>query len=225
MCCCPVTPRLKLIGCRYVQDMKPMDVYGIIRSSRTFRSYSRRIGFLPGSRKASRQSAAAEKAPRRRLDVKVSDLQSIAHDEIAARLNNIAHQRGEHLPCLLDVPYAYLQQCACGGIESGVPKLLIIHLAKAFEAIDGQAATTLRKDAVHHCCGAKKFDLVLIKAQDGGAVEVAGNLLAVCCKPPCFSRAQCGRVKAIDFTYTANRTGKLQTCVRNGNFPSTFIFS
>jgi len=56
-----------------------------------------------------------------RLYVEVRYLQRIADDEVAARLDYVAHQGAEHLCGFLGVADLDLEQRAHAGIERGVP--------------------------------------------------------------------------------------------------------
>ena len=53
--------------------------------------------------------------------VEVRDLQRVADDEVAARLDHVAHQRAEYLGGVLGVADLHLQQRAHRRIERGVP--------------------------------------------------------------------------------------------------------
>ena len=69
-------------------------------------------------------------------------MQRVLFDELAARFDDIAHQRREDLVGGDRVLDAHLEQAARFRIDRGFPQLLGIHFAQALEALD--LATLLR---------------------------------------------------------------------------------
>src|SRR6185295_6006185 len=86
----------------------------------------------PAARRAASRVATS-------LDIEVRYLQRIVLDEVAARLDHVAHQGGEDLVGLVGVVYLDLQQGARLRIERGFPKLVGIHLAQPLVALDCDA--------------------------------------------------------------------------------------
>src|SRR3954467_2008 len=73
------------------------------------------------------------------LDVEIGDAEGIVLDELAARLDDIAHQAGENLVGDVGLSDFDPKQRAVGGVERGLPQLLGVHFAKTFVALDRQA--------------------------------------------------------------------------------------
>src|ERR1700688_479097 len=65
--------------------------------------------------------------------------QRVVLDEQTARLDQLAHELGEHVVDFLAFLDLYLQQRARVGVERGFPELLRVHLAEAFVALHGDA--------------------------------------------------------------------------------------
>src|SRR5205814_3340965 len=59
----------------------------------------------------------------------------IVLDELAARLDHVAHQLGKDVVGLVDLLDLHLQQLARIGIERGLPKLFRVHFAETFIAL------------------------------------------------------------------------------------------
>ena len=78
------------------------------------------------------------------LDVEVRDGERVALDELAARLDLIAHQRREDLVGGDRVFDAHLHEPTRLGIHGRVPELLGVHLAEAFVALDRLPLLRLR---------------------------------------------------------------------------------
>src|SRR5258706_15475293 len=74
------------------------------------------------------------------LDVEVLDEHGVLLDELAPRLDFIAHQRLEDLVGLERVLHLDLEEGALGGIHGGAPELVLVHLAQALVALDVHAA-------------------------------------------------------------------------------------
>src|SRR6266545_6709805 len=72
-----------------------------------------------------------------RLDVEVLDVERVVFDELPARLDLIAHERGEHQVRLGVILRLHLQERALRGVHRGLPQRFRIHLAEAFVTIDG----------------------------------------------------------------------------------------
>ena len=73
------------------------------------------------------------------LHVEVSDVERVVLDELAPRLDLVAHQRGEHLVRLGVVLGADLQQRPVLGIHRRGPQRVRVHLAETLVAVDGDA--------------------------------------------------------------------------------------
>jgi hypothetical protein len=66
---------------------------------------------------------------RQRLDIQIRHLQRVLLDEFAARLNRIAHQRGENVVGGHRILDAHLHESARFGVDGRVPQLFCVHLA------------------------------------------------------------------------------------------------
>src|SRR5271165_5612122 len=75
--------------------------------------------------------------PKSCLDIQVLHVESIVFDELAARLDVFAHERGEDVFSFSKVLELYFEQGAALGIHCGLPKLLRTHFAEAFVALHG----------------------------------------------------------------------------------------
>ena len=64
-------------------------------------------------------------------------------DELTPRLNDVAHQAGEHFVGVVGVGDFHLQERAGFGVERGFPELLGVHFAQAFGALHGNAFAAL----------------------------------------------------------------------------------
>src|SRR5262245_31127134 len=73
------------------------------------------------------------------LHVKVLDVECVVFDELAAGLDLITHQGGEHLIRLRVVFGANLQQRAILWIHRGRPQRIRVHFAETLVAIEGDA--------------------------------------------------------------------------------------
>jgi len=81
-----------------------------------------------------------------RLNVEIGDVKRVFLDEFTTRFNNIAHELDENIVCFSRFLHSYLQQGACVAIQGCLPKLLGVHFAKTFVALNGK---TLASDGVH----------------------------------------------------------------------------
>src|SRR5712672_1869973 len=72
--------------------------------------------------------------------VKVGNGERVCLDEVAARLDEVAHQGGEGLLGRVGVADLDLQQGPNLGVECGLPQLLRVHLAEALVALHLDAA-------------------------------------------------------------------------------------
>ena len=72
-------------------------------------------------------------------DVEVGDAERIVLDELAARLDDVAHQPREDLVGDVGLRDFDPQQRAVGRVERGFPQLLGVHFAKALVALDDEA--------------------------------------------------------------------------------------
>src|SRR6185503_2648150 len=104
-----------------------------------FISSSMLTGVCFGTRSAIRCQALGVETSSGSLDVEVLHVEGVVLDVLAARLDLVAHQRGEHQVGLGVVLGAHLQQRPHLGIHGGGPELLGIHLAEALVAVDGDA--------------------------------------------------------------------------------------
>src|SRR5260221_9514076 len=71
----------------------------------------------------------------RASDVEVRNPQRVGLDELAARLDLVAHERREDLAGADGVLDLHLEQDALGGIHGGFPELLGVHLAQPLVAL------------------------------------------------------------------------------------------
>src|SRR6476620_9677643 len=78
---------------------------------------------VPAKAMAARRTIAS-------LDIEIRHLQRIVLDEVAARLDHVAHQGREDLVGLVGMVDLDLQQGARLRIEGGLPKLVGLHLAQ-----------------------------------------------------------------------------------------------
>src|SRR5690606_9237465 len=69
-------------------------------------------------------------------DIEVGHLQRVGLDELATRLDHVAHQGAEDLVGGDRVLDAHAQQAAGVRIDRGVPQLLGVHFTQALEALD-----------------------------------------------------------------------------------------
>src|SRR5439155_1257199 len=140
--------RLKLIWQRMTMDVKRVDqisplisVFGWSAASRVNQAghndracwslpiADRRNAVAPAQRSnhaSTPRRRSASRGPKPALHVEVGYLQRIADDELAPRLDHVAHEGAEHLGRLLTVADLDLQQRAERRIERGLPKLLRI---------------------------------------------------------------------------------------------------
>ena len=82
---------------------------------------------------------------RRRSDIEIDDLERVALDEVAARIDNVAHERAEDLVGLVGMIDPHLEKDPPVGVERRLPELLGVHLAQALVALDRETlATRLR---------------------------------------------------------------------------------
>src|SRR5689334_13087211 len=73
------------------------------------------------------------------LDVEVGNAQRIVLDELAAGLDDVAHEASEDLVGNVGLCDFDPQKGAVCRVERGLPQLLGVHLAKALVALDRQA--------------------------------------------------------------------------------------
>src|ERR1044071_9255786 len=85
-----------------------------------------------------RPSDASDSA-RQELDVEVADVERVFFDELAARLDEVAHQLGEDAVGGLHLLDLHLEQVALGGIHCRLPQLLGVHLSQSLVALDLQS--------------------------------------------------------------------------------------
>ena len=71
----------------------------------------------------------------RRSNVNIPGPQGVGFDELAPRLDLVAHQHGEHAVGFDGVVYLHPQQAAHGRVHGGLPQLHRVHLAQAFVAL------------------------------------------------------------------------------------------
>src|SRR4029079_5072893 len=72
-----------------------------------------------------------------RLDIEVLDVEGVVLDELAARLDLVAHERGENQGGRGVILGPDLEQRALGRIHRGFPQRVGVHLAEALVAVDG----------------------------------------------------------------------------------------
>src|SRR5690606_36383342 len=82
------------------------------------------------------------------LHVQMADVQGVFLDEFAARLDDVAHQRGEDGVRLIRMADADLEQRARLGVERGLPELFGVHLAQPLIALDGDALAAMLHDVL-----------------------------------------------------------------------------
>src|SRR5918992_393383 len=70
-------------------------------------------------------------------DVQVADLAGLAADEVASRLDLLAHEGAEDLVCLRRVAHLDLEERPRVRVHGRLPQLVGVHLAEALEALDG----------------------------------------------------------------------------------------
>src|SRR4029079_12278703 len=87
---------------------------------------------VPAQAMAARRTMAS-------LDIEIRHLESIVLNEVAARLDDVAHQGREDLVRLVGMVDLDLKERPRLGIERGLPKLVAVHLAQALVALDGEA--------------------------------------------------------------------------------------
>ena len=75
----------------------------------------------------------------KKSDIEVAHELGVLLDELAARLDLVAHEDREELIGFLGILHLDAQHRAALGIHGRFPELLRIHLAKAFVALDGNA--------------------------------------------------------------------------------------
>src|SRR5688572_1886027 len=75
-------------------------------------------------------------------DIEVLDIQRVVFNELAARLDLIAHQRREHQVGFRVIFGAYLEQCPARGIHRRFPERLRVHLTEALVPVHGDATAS-----------------------------------------------------------------------------------
>lgn len=102
--------------------------------------------------------------------IQILHAQRVLLDELAARLDHVAHQLGEEIVRLGHILHADLQQRARVRIEGGFPQLVGVHLAQTFVALQRQAFLALGKDRVEQVHGAIDHLAAVLADQLGGLV-------------------------------------------------------
>src|SRR6185312_4878313 len=69
------------------------------------------------------------------LEVQVPDLAGLAADEVAPRLDALAHERAEGLVRFAGVAHRDLEQRSRLRVHGGLPELIGVHLAQPLEAL------------------------------------------------------------------------------------------
>src|SRR5215213_11206193 len=82
------------------------------------------------------------------LNVQIGDAERVLLDELAPRLDHVAHQLAEEVVGVGRVLDLDLEQRAHVAVERRLPKLLRGHFAKAFVALQLQALAALRHHSV-----------------------------------------------------------------------------
>ena len=92
------------------------------------------------------------------LNIQVSHVQCVVFDELAARLDHVAHQNRKHLVGLDSVVFVQidLEQFAFFRIHRGLEQFLGIHFAETFEALDLHPATPDLQNLVQDFGNGKK---------------------------------------------------------------------
>src|SRR5277367_4644271 len=90
-------------------------------------------------------------------NVQVRHLQRVLFDELASRLDRIAHQRGEDIVRGDSVFDAHLQQAPGLRIDGGVPKLLWVHLTEPLISLNALALLCLVEEPSHRGFEARDF--------------------------------------------------------------------
>src|SRR4051794_26700581 len=72
------------------------------------------------------------------LHVEVGDAQRIVLDELAARLDHVAHQAREYLVGHIGLSDLDPKQRTIGRIERGLPQLLGVHFSETLVALDAE---------------------------------------------------------------------------------------
>src|SRR5207237_10394596 len=94
----------------------------------------------PRPRASGSRSATSARARAVTSDVKVLDLPRAGLDEVAARLDALAHERAEHVVGLCRVLDVGAQEGPRLRAHRGFPKLIGVHLAQALEPLDAEVA-------------------------------------------------------------------------------------
>src|SRR5881394_1716226 len=81
------------------------------------------------------------------LHVEVPDVERVVLDELAARLNFVAHELHEHLLGLDRIGEIDAQQLAVGRIHRSLKQFLGIHFAQSLETVNLDALFSDRLDA------------------------------------------------------------------------------
>src|SRR5262245_51578358 len=100
-----------------------------------------------------------------RLDVEIGHGQGIVLDELAARLDYIAHQPREYLISLAEIADLHLQQRARFLVEGCLPQLLGVHFAQALVALHGDALASRVIDRIEQRARAIHRRFVVLAAQ------------------------------------------------------------
>src|SRR5688572_18169626 len=81
-------------------------------------------------------------------NVEVRDAERVLLDELAARLDDVAHQTGENLIGDIGLADFDAQQGAVRRVERRFPQLLRVHLAEPLVALDRKAFAPRRQNRV-----------------------------------------------------------------------------
>jgi hypothetical protein len=95
---------------------------------------------------------------RHSLYIQVSHVQGVVFDELAARLDHVAHQNSKHFVGIDSVVVVQidLEQLALFRVHCGFEQFLGIHFAEPFEALDLHPATTDLQNFVQDLGNGKK---------------------------------------------------------------------
>src|SRR6476646_7589896 len=122
----------------------------------------------------SRRAVAPHRLGAVSSDVEVGDVQRVGLDEVAARLDDVAHQLGEDVVGVGDLLHLHLQQRADVAVERRLPELLRVHLAETLVALKGQALASHSGHGVEQAHGSRHLALVALAGEAGrGGEDVA----------------------------------------------------
>src|SRR5512140_2969954 len=89
---------------------------------------------------------AASSLTRETSNVQIRHVEGVRLDELAARLDRVAHEDREDLVGLDGVLDAHLQEAARGGVHRRLPERLGVHLAEALVPVDREPLLGARED-------------------------------------------------------------------------------